>query len=251
MSEIPFLIPLVAFLAGALLAWAFARMTSRAERARLEERLAAREREAVELRAGRDEAEGERDAHRQAAGELRARVVEAETSLGKEREAAVEKLRLLERAQEQLAQAFRALSAEALDRNNATFLHLAKASLEGFQERAKGDLEAREKAIGELVRPLSESLGKVDEKIRLLEASRAEAYGSLSEHLAKLALTQASLEKETRNLVQALRAPAARGRWGEMQLKRVVEMAGMLEYCDFLEQASIAVVKEDGEDARL
>ncbi|HXO20796.1 MAG TPA: DNA recombination protein RmuC [Thermoanaerobaculia bacterium] len=162
-----------------------------------------------------------------------------EERLRGERKAAEEKLRLVGEAQERLSDAFKALSAEALQSNNASFLHLANATLERFQEGAKGDLEQRQRAIDELVKPLKESLGKVDQKIQDLEKERAVAFGGLSDHLKGLAASQSNLERETAKLVNALRSPAARGRWGEIQLQRVVEMAGMLAYCDFYPQTTV------------
>ncbi len=245
----PLVLVLVGALVGALVAWGIARLLARAERSGLAERLAAREREAAELRAARDalelRAEAETFELRRVGSDLRTRLAEVETTLGLERETAGEKLRLLNGAREQLGLAFSAASAEALAKNNEAFLHLAKQNLEVYQERARGDLEAREKAIGELVRPLADSLGKVDEKIRELETTRAQAYGSLSDQLKSLATTQQGLHLETSRLVQALRQPAARGRWGEIQLRRVVEMAGMVEYCDF-EQQPVGGSAEEG-----
>lgn len=224
-----FYLSLLAALAlGALAAWAawtLARGRSRAERAVLGERLAGRERELAAAQA----------ALAQAAGES-SRLREELWSEAERRSAAEERLRALADAQEKLTQAFRALSAEALQRNNESFLHLARASLETFQERARGDLDSRQQAIGELVRPLSESLAKVDQKIQDLEKERAVAYGGLADHLKSLAASQGDLQRETSRLVNALRAPAARGRWGEIQLQRVVEMAGMIEHCDFEQQ---------------
>jgi DNA recombination protein RmuC len=178
-------------------------------------------------------------------GRANAQIARLETTLEKERETSIEKLRLLEHAQAGLSDAFKALSSEALQSNNASFLHLAKATLERFQETARGDLERRQQAIGELVKPLAESLDKVDRKIQEIETARAVAYGSLTEHLRGLAASQANLERETVKLVGALRSPAARGRWGEMQLQRVVEMAGMVAYCDFTAQTTV-----DGEEGR-
>jgi len=172
-------------------------------------------------------------------GRANAVIARLETTLEKERETSVEKLQLLERAQEDLGDTFKALSSEALRSNNSSFLHLAKATLERYQETARGDLERRQQAIGELVRPLAESLDKVDRKMQEIETARAAAYGGLTEHLKGLAASQATLERETVKLVGALRAPAARGRWGEMQLQRVVEMAGMVAYCDFTAQATV------------
>lgn len=176
----------------------------------------------------------------------RIEVARLQTTLEKERQAHAEKLRLLNEAQAQLSDAFKALSAEALRDNNASFLHLAKATLERFQESARGDLEKRQQAIGELVQPLRESLQKVDEKIREIETARAVAYSSLTDHLKGLAASQVNLEREAAKLAGALRAPTVRGRWGEIQLQRVVEMAGMVSYCDFATQATV-----DTEDGRL
>ena len=173
-----------------------------------------------------------------------ARIAQLETTLDAERRAAAERLRTLEEAQGKLADTFRALSAQALESSNASFLQLAQATLERFQESARGDLASRQRAIDELVRPLAESLVKVDQKIHDIEKERAVAFGSLADHMKMLAAGQASLERETSRLVGALRAPAARGRWGEIQLQRVVEMAGMVAYCDFTVQTTLAT--EDG-----
>jgi DNA recombination protein RmuC len=166
--------------------------------------------------------------------------------LDHERRQAEEKLALLHEAQQRLADAFKALASDALRSNNQSFLDLAKATLEKFQESAKGDLERRQQAIQELVKPVKESLEKVDSKINDLEKARAGAYSGLTEQVKSLLETQKQLQSETSNLVKALRAPHVRGRWGEMQLKRVVEMAGMLDHCDFYEQQSA-----DAEGGRL
>ena len=147
-------------------------------------------------------------------------------------------------ARQRLAETFKALSAEALQSNNQAFLDLAKATLERTQEAARGDLELRQQAIADLVRPVRESLEKVDSKIRELETARSGAYAGLSEQIRALLETQAQLRSETSRLATALRSPSVRGRWGEIQLKRVVEMAGMLEHCDFYSQPVTAT--EDG-----
>jgi DNA recombination protein RmuC len=169
---------------------------------------------------------------------LETQLAEMQARVDEERKASEEKLALLNDAQAKLSEAFRALSAEALKINNTSFLELARENLEKFQAAAKGDLETRQKAIDELVKPLRESLETVNKRIGEVEQARTAAYASLTEQVKSLAGTQNQLQLETANLVKALRSPIARGRWGEIQLQRVVEMAGMVEYCDFLQQES-------------
>ncbi len=196
----------------------------------LERALADRE---SELRMLRDRVESERLA-----------AVAARERLEAERQSAAEKLKLIEEAQAKLPDLFRGLSAEALRGNNEAFLELARDVLERHRARATDDLEARSRAIESLVRPLGESLAQVDARIRDLERVRAQAYGTLTEQVASLAETQRALRDETANLSRALRQPAVRGRWGELTLRRVVEMAGMVEYCDFDLQHTLE--REDG-----
>jgi len=181
-----------------------------------------------------------RDAHAALAAEYAA----ARSRADEERRATAEKLALLQQAEAKLREAFASLSSEALARNNRSFLDLARETLGQFQKEAAGDLERRQQAIGEVVRPIRESLDKVDEKIRDIEKARVEAYGALNEQVRSLGETQRSLYAETSNLVKALRTPHVRGRWGEIQLRRVVEMAGMVEHCDFFEQQTAS--NEDG-----
>lgn len=207
-----------------------------AERAALEERLRGDQqqleqaREAARTTAAQvEQLQGERAA-------LQTRHAELQTRLEEERKASEAKLTLLEEARQKLADAFKALSAEALRSNNQSFLELARTLLEKYQEGAKGDLEGRQKAIDQLVKPLRESLDKVDARIAELEKARAGAYAGLTEQLQSLTATQLRLQQETGQLVRALRAPTVRGRWGEIQLRRVVELAGMVEHCDFVQQ---------------
>ena len=166
---------------------------------------------------------------------LRKQLTERETQA----KVAEEKLAAVAEANERLKETFKALSAEALKSNNRAFLDLAKATLEKFQQSARSELESRQKAIDELVRPLRESLGRMDKSLHEIEKSRAAAFAGISEQVKSLLQVQNRLQAETANLVNALRTPAVRGRWGEVQLRRVVELAGMVPYCDFEEQPSV------------
>ena len=144
-----------------------------------------------------------------------------------------------EESMERLREVFGSMAADALRNNNQSFLELAKANLEKFQNGAKSDLEARQKAVEHLVAPIQDSLNKVDEKIQQIEKNRNTAYDTLTVQVQSLIGTQEQLRTETGNLVKALRAPSVRGRWGEIQLRRVVEIAGMLSFCDFAEQETL------------
>ena len=168
------------------------------------------------------------------------------TQLEAERRATTEKLALLEQAELKLRDAFASLAADALRRNNQSFLDLAGARLTRLQESASADLDHRRKAVDDLVRPIQDALSRVDGKLQEVEKERVASYAGLVEQVRAMAQTQQALQVETGNLVKALRAPHVRGRWGEMQLRRVVEMAGMLDYCDFQEQLTA-----DADEGRL
>jgi len=168
------------------------------------------------------------------------RLAEYQERLLQESRQAEEKQALLLAAQERLHQAFTVLSAEALRRNNEDFLRMAQEKLGQFLAQAQQDLENRQQGFGQMVDPVRESLQKMNERLDALEQVRTGAYSALSEQLRGLVQDHLPrLHRETAALVKALRQPAARGRWGEMQLRRVVEMAGMLDHCDFVEQASM------------
>ena len=160
------------------------------------------------------------------------------SALDYERQQAQEKLQMLETAQIRLSETFKSLSAEALSANNQNFLHLAKSTLERFQSSATQDLSQRQKSIAEMLNPMHQALLKFDGKVQDLEKQRVGAYEVLRQQVNDLVISQKELRHETSNLVKALRSPSVRGQWGEMQLKRVVEMAGMVSHCDFLEQVS-------------
>ncbi len=168
--------------------------------------------------------------------DLTAKATTLETTLAFEKESAEEKIKLLNQATEELRMTFKGLSSDALKSNTKSFLELAKSMFDNYQEQSKKEFEHKEKSVEKLVNPLQESLNKVTTQVEKLEKSRQKAYGSLSEQVKSLAMTQEKLRSETINLTKALRSPTVRGRWGEIQLKRVVEIAGMIPYCDFLEQ---------------
>ena len=153
-----------------------------------------------------------------------------------ERSARAEKEASLTRAESQIREAFQALSAEALRQNNESFIALANAKFGELQKGASAELDNRQQAIDALVKPISEALTKVDGKLKEIEKERHGHYEKLTEQLCAVGVAHEKLYSETQNLVKALRSPSVRGRWGEIQLKRVVEMAGMLEHCDFDEQ---------------
>ena len=158
--------------------------------------------------------------------------------LDAERRAAAEKLASLDRAGTTLRDAFAALSAEALRQNNRSFLELARASLAEFQQQAVTDLDGRQKAIAEALQPVKESLARVDAQLRDVEKARVGSQSALTEQLKGLATAQQLLQSETSNLVSALRSSNVRGFWGEIQLRRVVELAGLTEHLDFVEKES-------------
>lgn len=167
-------------------------------------------------------------------------ISELRTRLEMEQTAYEEKLMLLSHAREELSSGFKALSAEALKNNNQSFLELAKVVLEKTQIQASADLEKRQVSIDELVKPLRESLDKVDLKINELEQKRAGAYEGLLKQVENMAFGQEKLQRETLKLTSALKSPTVRGRWGEIQLQRVVELAGMVEHCDFYQQEEVS-----------
>ncbi len=219
----------IGLLFGALIAWLALRSRTAALQARLsltEKQLAAGNADLARLLQDQ-----------RALVEARARL---ESALDLERKTSTEKIELLTRAGEDLQNAFKALAADALRSNNSSFLQIAQETLKRFQTEAKSDLDARQKAVSDLVTPVRESLNKVDAQIQEMEVARGQAYGDLKAQVQSLITTQKELQSETGNLVRALRTPNVRGRWGEIQLRRVVEIAGMLPYCDFAEQETVA-----------
>jgi DNA recombination protein RmuC len=239
------LVALLTLLAGAVAGWALARVAAARELAGVR---AGAARELTEVRTGaareladvRAAAGGElAEVRAAAAGELtevRSALARAETALAHERAAAGEKLAILEAGEQRLRETFDALSAAALRRNNEQFVTLAESRLARASTEARGDLTARQQAIESLVAPLRDSLGKVESQIRAVERDREGAYQSLLAQIGTMRASSEQLRVETAQLVTALRAPQVRGRWGELQLQRVVEAAGMVEHCDFTQQ---------------
>src|SRR5665213_1815452 len=158
--------------------------------------------------------------------------LEHERTINQERAAGFEETR------QQLTGEFARLSGQALQQNNEQFLQLADVKLKETREAAEGELAKRQEAIEQLLKPIGEQLGKYEVGMQRLEVERQRAYTTLTEQMKQLSTSHDQLQKETRSLVTALRAPQTRGRWGELQLRRVVEMAGMLERCDFDEQVT-------------
>ena len=189
---------------------------------------------------------GELSALRKTNSDSEAKNAALQAQLGEQAQQAAEKLAVLDDAQKKLTDAFHALSAQALQSNNAAFLDLAHATLGKFQEKASGDLAQKEQAIAELLKPVRESLTRVDAQMQEIEKTRAGAYEGLIAQVKSLGETQQQLRGETGRLASVLRSTGARGRWGEIQLRRVVELAGMQDHCDFYEQQSA-----DGEGGRL
>src|SRR6266850_2710171 len=249
-SLIPVVMIFTGIVIGAVIVWLLLRAQSRrsyekgqsdsaTQVAALQERMVARDQELEKLQLSFDKEVAQREHLREHNAGLNAQ-------LEGERRAAQERSDSFKQAAEELTEKFKALSRDALKDNNESFLDLARATLGKFQESAKGDLELRTRAIDQLVKPLKESLDRVDGKIGELEKTRAGAYSELREQVEALATSQLQLQAETGNLVKALRAPHVRGRWGEIQLRRVVELAGMVHYCEFVDQETLAT-----EDSRI
>ena len=221
--------------AGAAIVW----LALRSHASALAQRKAESEQELAWLRLQLEQAQAENSA-------LNAAKAAAEATLASERNNTKEKLDLLNAASDAMSAKFEALAASALQSNNASFLQLASSALETYQTKATGELAQKELAVKNLVDPIAQSLAGMNQQIQALELARSQAYGSLSTQVVSLTETQKALHTETGNLVKALREPQTRGLWGELQLRRVLELAGMLKYCDFEEQVSVT-----SEDRRL
>jgi DNA recombination protein RmuC len=161
------------------------------------------------------------------------------SQLEAQRAAMEEKTRTFEQARQQLEASFKSLASDVMKANSSEFLKLAETNFKALHSKASSEFEQREKAVENMVKPIRETLEKTDQQIRNMEKEREAAFGSLTQHLKFMAVAQEQLQGETRNLVKALRRPEVRGQWGEMTLKRLAELAGMVEHCDFDQQRSV------------
>lgn len=168
-------------------------------------------------------------------------------ALTTERAALEAQLHAVGRLQDQMKEAFAALSARALQATSENFFQVARRELDAVRVDAKRDLDQKEKAIGDLLAPIRDGLSKYDRKIEELARDRDEAFGKLTAQLQRVEQASAHLGAETQQLARALRSPSVRGKWGELQLRRVVEVSGMLEHCDFVSQP---ILDDDGTQVR-
>ncbi len=235
---------------GGALAWLLAvdrtRSQSKITIDEADRRANAAEGQAAALNAIVIELRGQLEGMNTSVGQLRVQLdaergarVKAETELKDAGLHLQEEREVLENAKARLTDAFKALAGDALNSSSEALLRLANETFGKVLAEAKGDLGQRQEAIDGLVRPLAESLQRFDQHVRGLETTRQEAYTSIEEHIKALTSSQEQLQRETASLVTALRAPQVRGRWGELTLKRVVELAGMSDHCDFTEQVTV------------
>jgi DNA recombination protein RmuC len=229
-------VPLIlAVILGSLIGWLAQRSRSSVASTALERRLA----EADARLQERERQVRELDTRLQVLATVESDRSRLSAELDMERRSAGEKIALLQQAELRLRESFQSLSAEALRQNNDSFLQLARTSLGELHKVSATELDARQKSISELMSPIRETLEKVEGKLQETELKRVGSYESLMEQVRSMSESQKELGARTKNLVDALRSPTVRGRWGEIQLKRVCEMAGMVDHCDFVEQESI------------
>jgi len=203
-----------------------------AGQAAAEARLAAERERSVDLERSLAERGRELETLRREVAGLR----EGAARLAADLQSSADRQTLLDRAEQTLREAFRSMASEALQANSQSLLSAAQATLEKAQEQVKGDLQQRQHAIGELVRPIAETLQAVDARLSAVEIERVATTATLTEQLRQLGTGLVTLQSETGRLVKALRQPHVRGHWGEVQLRQVVELAGMIEHTDFVEQ---------------
>ena len=246
MNGITVLIAAICFAAGFLVAWLWGRAFFQNRRLELERQTASQQGAAEEMKK-------QSSVLQEQVRTLQGRVEEeqklraaADKEVESQRANTAEQRRLLEEAEKKLKEAFQSLASEALQASNKQFMDLARASFDSLQKEASGDLEQRKVAIGGMVEPLEKAVNELRVEVNKIESARQEAYGSLRTEVQQLATTSKELRQETGSLVSSLKQPQVKGKWGELTLRRAVELAGMSPHCDFLEQQSV-----DTEEGRL
>ena len=200
--------------------------------ARLSARLEERDRQAADAASLRDTLAATREERERLLAQVES-----------EKQGAARTAQLVEQMELRFKESFAALSSQALQANNHAFLDLAKTSMGEFQQAAKADLDARKQSIEQVVTPIQDGLARVDTILRAFDRARVSGEAALQQHLTMLVEGQQRLTQETGALVRALRSPQGRGQWGEMQLRRVVELAGMVQHCDFVEQPTLTTAE--------
>ncbi len=240
------LIAIACLAAGFAVAWAWANAKGGAARLEVEKRAAGLDGTVGELKKQNDALQQDlRVSQKRIEDEQKLRAT-AEKDAESQRANLAEQRRLLDDAQLKLRDAFQSLAGEALKSSSDQFMELAKSRFDSLQKEAEGDLENRKIAIQSLVDPLETALKDLRSEVSRVESARQEAYGSLRNEVQLLATTNKELREETGSLVNSLKQPQVKGKWGELTLRRVVELAGMSPHCDFLEQQSV-----DTEEGRL
>ena len=246
MTGTEILITIACFGAGFAVAWMWAKSSAGAARLDLERRAATLEGTVGELKKQSETLQQDvRVAQRRIEEEQKLRAA-AEKEAESQRSNLAEQRRLLDDAQVKLREAFQSLAGEALQTSSLQFMELAKSRFDSLQKEAEGDLEQRKVAIQSMVDPLETALKDLRAEVTRVESARQEAYGSLRSEVQLLATTNKELRQETGSLVNSLKQPQVKGKWGELTLRRVIELAGMSPHCDFLEQQSL-----DTEEGRL
>jgi DNA recombination protein RmuC len=246
MTGIGIVIAIAGLAAGFASAWAWASSSAAAARLELERRAAVFEGTVGEVKKQNDALQQDLRVSQKRVEEEQKLRAAAEKEAESQRANIIEQRRLLEDARAQLKDAFQSLAGEALKASSDQFIELAKAKFDSLQKEAEGDLEHRKLAIQSMVDPLQTALKDLRSEVSRVESARQEAYGSLRSEVQLLATTNRELREETGSLVNSLKQPQVKGRWGELTLRRVVELAGMSPHCDFQEQLSI-----DTEEGRL
>jgi DNA recombination protein RmuC len=246
MTGTTILVAIVCLAAGFAVAWAWANSTANSARLDLERRAAGLDATVGELKKQNDALQQDARASQNRIEEEQKLRATAEKDAAAQRENLAEQRRLLEEAQVKLREAFQSLAGEALKASSDQFMELAKARFDSLQKEAEGDLENRKQAIQSMVNPLETALKDLRSEVSRVESARQEAYGSLRSEVQLLTSSNKELREETGALVNSLKQPQVKGQWGELTLRRVVELSGMSPHCDFREQQSV-----DTEDGRL